>query len=109
MNHLYQASRVGMTKRTSTVIASGTLTYVPPQSTILSGGMDPQLYAKTIVDEALCRSPRRWIWEGQFSWVMWFFDAFLGRGILDWFLSKRFGLTEFGGLLSGRSGKVKGA
>ncbi|KAF7967464.1 hypothetical protein HWV62_34103 [Athelia sp. TMB] len=85
MDHLYQANRVGMTKR----------------------GMDPRLYAKTVVDEALCKSPRKWIWEGQFSWVMWFCDAFLGRGFIDWFLSKRFGLSEFASLLRGRSRKVK--
>lgn len=57
--------------------------------------MDTKVYAKTVVDEALRVRPRAWLWEGQFSWVLWFLDTFFGCRI---FVSKLFLMSVAGPL-----------
>jgi len=83
MEDIYQARRVNITK----------------------GTMDPAVYAKTLVAEALSARPRAWLWAGSHAWVVWFFATFSGRRIFDFIMAKRFGLSDFAAMV--KSGKVK--
>ena len=44
------------------------------------GAMDTEDYARSVVGKVL-GGRRKWIWEGNKSWLAWFLDSFAPRGI----------------------------
>ncbi|OCL14686.1 NAD(P)-binding protein [Glonium stellatum] len=45
-------------------------------------GMPNEDYARSVVSKVLGRSPPRWVWEGNMSWVVWFASSFLPMSIM---------------------------
>lgn len=70
-------------------------------------GMDTQAYARSCVkhvlggDEWLGLVKRRWIWEGNMSWLVKFATGWLPPAVLDWYFTWKFKL----GRLRGTVGK----
>ncbi|KAJ7222195.1 NAD(P)-binding protein [Mycena pura] len=58
------------------------------------GAMPTDAYARTVVAQTLRRRVKAWVWTGNFSFVCWFIDTFLGRTGFDWLFSRAFGLTK---------------
>lgn len=44
------------------------------------GAMDTEEYARSVVGKVL-GGGKKWMWEGNKSWVVWFLDTFAPRGI----------------------------
>lgn len=47
---------------------------------IQADAMSSDAYAKSVVSQVLRKSPRKLIWEGNKSWVVWFVSSFLPQG-----------------------------
>jgi 1-acylglycerone phosphate reductase len=60
-----------------------------------SNAMPADTYARIVVAEAMKKKPRAWIWAGSQATLCWFIDAFLGRSVFDWLMTKMFGFSEF--------------
>lgn len=46
------------------------------------GAMPNEAYARSVVSKVLQKSPPKWVWEGNKSWLVWFLDSFLPKGIM---------------------------
>lgn len=49
------------------------------------GAMANEDYARSVAGQVL-RGGRKWVWEGNRSWLVWFLDSFAPRGIWVWLL-----------------------
>ncbi|KAJ9649448.1 NADPH-dependent 1-acyl dihydroxyacetone phosphate reductase [Coniosporium apollinis] len=47
------------------------------------GAMPNEAYARSVVSKVLRKSPPKWVWEGNKSWLIWFVDSFLPKGVMD--------------------------
>lgn len=62
-------------------------------------------YAREVVREALRARPKKWVWQGNMSWVVWFFTTFIGGWVFDLVLPRMFGLNVLKRTVRGRGGK----
>ncbi len=46
------------------------------------GAMSNEAYARSVVSKVLQKSPPKWVWEGNKSWLIWFVDSFLPKGVM---------------------------
>ncbi|KAJ6510864.1 NAD-P-binding protein [Mycena sanguinolenta] len=60
-----------------------------------TNAMPTDKYVKIVVAEAMKTRPRAWIWAGSQASLCWFIDAFLGRSVFDWLMTRMFGFSEF--------------
>lgn len=44
--------------------------------------MPTDLYAKSVVNQLLRKTPKHWIGEGSYIWLMWFFWTFMPKTFL---------------------------
>lgn len=49
------------------------------------GAMDNEDYARSVAGQVL-RGGRKWVWEGNRSWLVWFLDSVAPKGIWVWLL-----------------------
>ncbi|KAI9877009.1 MAG: hypothetical protein M1830_005052 [Pleopsidium flavum] len=63
------------------------------------GAMKNEDYARSVVGKVL-GGGRKWVWEGNKSWVVWFLDSFAPRGIWDIVFRRMFKLWKLGGVAS---------
>jgi len=57
-------------------------------------GMPAEKYAKSVVSQVLVRRPKRNVWEGSASWLVWFASTFLPAWFLDWVFIRMFNLWK---------------
>ncbi|KAJ4369197.1 NADPH-dependent 1-acyl dihydroxyacetone phosphate reductase [Neocucurbitaria cava] len=64
-------------------------------------GMDTQQYARSCVRQVLGGEgwlrKKRWIWEGNMSWIVWFAWSYLPVSVLDWYFTSKFKLYKLRG------------
>ena len=46
------------------------------------GAMSNEAYARSVVSKVLQKSPPKWVWEGNKSWLIWFVDSYLPKGVM---------------------------
>lgn len=61
-------------------------------SSILVNAMRADVYARGVVSAALKSKPPKSFWRGKAAGLVRFISAFLGRGVLDYLMGRRFGL-----------------
>jgi len=72
-----------------------------------AGAMSNEVYAKGVVDGALARNgPKRTIWRGNKSWLIWFVRNWVGSWMFDRILPGMFGLVRLGKLWREKGGKA---
>lgn len=59
-------------------------------------GMPCEDYAKSVVRRVL-QQRRKFIWEGSFSWIVWFAKNFLPAAVLDYYMTRTFQLWRLRG------------
>ncbi|KAG9825319.1 NAD(P)-binding protein, partial [Aureobasidium melanogenum] len=57
-------------------------------------GMPTEKYAKSVVSQVLGGRHKRQIWEGAFSWAVWFVNSFLPASIFDYLFWRNFGMWK---------------
>ena len=57
-------------------------------------GMPNEKYARSVVKQVLKRRPKKWVWEGNMSWVVWFASTFLPSGLMGFVLARMFNLWK---------------
>ncbi|KAF1989505.1 short chain dehydrogenase/reductase [Aulographum hederae CBS 113979] len=90
-------SRIARTDRT---LKEGSL-YVPIEEEYLrrvkhsqDGAMPNEAYAQSVVKQVLVKTPKKWVWEGNKSWLVWFLWRFLPHGVMDYVFSSMFKLHK---------------
>ena len=58
------------------------------------GAMSNEEYARGVVSEALKGRPKKWLWRGNKSWLVWFIKTFVGLWVLDLVLPRMFQLDK---------------
>ena len=71
--------------------------YIKRMTHSQQNAMDRNVYAKSVVDQLLKKTPSHWIWEGSYVWLMWSFWTFMPKTFLDGLFSKMFMLDKIGG------------
>jgi 1-acylglycerone phosphate reductase len=66
------------------------------------GAMSNEEYARGVVIVALKRSPRKWLWRGNRSWLVWFVKAYIGAWVFDLVLPRMFQLDKLKAILQSR-------
>jgi 1-acylglycerone phosphate reductase len=64
--------------------------------------MPNKAYAASVVAQVLKRNPKKWIWEGNKSWIVWFVDTFLPKGIWLLVMPRMFGLDRLKKLIAAK-------
>jgi 1-acylglycerone phosphate reductase len=67
------------------------------------GAMGNEEYARGVVSAALKRSPKKWLWRGNKSWLVWFAKAFIGAWVFDLVLPRMFQLDKLKAILKMRN------
>jgi 1-acylglycerone phosphate reductase len=69
-------------------------------------GMDTQKYASSCVKQVIGGDglimKKRWIWEGNLSWVVWFAWTYLPTAVLDWYFTSKFKLNKLRGAVGNK-------
>jgi len=62
-------------------------------------GMPNEVYAKDVVRQVLKTSPRKWIWQGNGSWLVWFTSTWMpwGSTLMGLAMSRMFNLWKLKG------------
>jgi len=68
--------------------------------------MDNKDYARGVVNEALKRSPKKWVWRGNKSFLIWLASRWVGSWIFDLIFPRMFGLDRLKAIISGRDKKA---
>jgi 1-acylglycerone phosphate reductase len=70
------------------------------------GAMDAEEYARRVVDVLIRRPRAQTVWEGAHVWKVWAVLTFLGRWVLDWAMTRTWGLERLRGTatLEGKTG-----
>ncbi|KAL6720041.1 NADPH-dependent 1-acyl dihydroxyacetone phosphate reductase [Lecanora helva] len=71
--------------------------YIKRMTHSQQNAMDADTYAKSVVPQLLQKTPRHWIWEGSYVWLMWFFWTFMPKTFLDGMFTKMFMLDKVSG------------
>jgi len=64
-------------------------------------GMPCEAYAKSVVTQLL-QQKRKFIWEGAFSWIVWFAKSYLPSSVLDFYMQRTFQLWKLRGAADGK-------
>ncbi|KAH8694909.1 short chain dehydrogenase/reductase-like protein [Talaromyces proteolyticus] len=101
-------SRITRTKR----VLSDTSIYLPISDEFerrvthsQEGAMPNEVYAASVVKQTLAARPPKWFWQGNRSWIIWFFDTFFGKRFWDWIFPYIFGLHKLSKILKGENKK----
>jgi len=71
------------------------------------GAMDNKDYARGVVNEALKKSPKKWVWRGHKSFLIWLASRWVGSWIFDMIFPRMFGLDRLKAIVSGRDKKAR--
>ena len=66
------------------------------------GAMSNDTYARGLVDAALKPRPVNWLWRGAKVWLVWFLIMFAPKFIMDYFMSRNFGLNKLARIVRAR-------
>ncbi|KAI9846803.1 MAG: hypothetical protein M1837_003652 [Sclerophora amabilis] len=58
------------------------------------GAMPTDSFARSVVNQVLKSSPKRWFWQGSNVWKAWFINSFLPRGVWDFVFWRIFKLDK---------------
>jgi len=64
-------------------------------------GMPCEAYAKSVVAQLL-QDKRKFIWEGSYSWVVWFMTSFMPSSVLEYYMDRTFQLWKLRGAAEGK-------
>ncbi|GAB7340814.1 hypothetical protein MBLNU457_7178t1 [Dothideomycetes sp. NU457] len=64
-------------------------------------GMPCEAYAKSVVTQLL-QQKKKFIWEGAFSWIVWFAKSYLPSSFLDYYMQRTFQLWKLRGAGDGK-------
>jgi 1-acylglycerone phosphate reductase len=67
------------------------------------GAMKNEEYARGVVSAALKRPPKKWLWRGNKSWLVWFVKTFLGVWVFDLVLPRMFQLDKLKAIVKSRN------
>jgi len=67
------------------------------------GAMSNEEYARGVVSAALKRSPKKWLWRGNKSWLVWFLKTYIGFWVFDLVLPRMFQLDKLKAIIKSRN------
>lgn len=80
--------------------------YIRRQKHSQEGAMSNEVYARGVVKEALKTKPKKWLWRGNKSFVVWLVSRVFGAWLFDVVLPRMFGLDRLKRIVEARKKTV---